>query len=95
MSETPQSFGETLVQIRIELGILGEKMDQVKDVHKEVKAVEKTAEEALQRSKVSENRINDLESTNTWLWRTVAASIITGVVGLGFMIIQYFIKNGG
>lgn len=37
------------------------------------------------------DRIKKLEDNQTWLWRTVVGSIITGAIG----IFIYLIKNGG
>lgn len=31
---------------------------------------------------VANHRINDLEKNNTWLWRTIAGSLIGGVIAL-------------
>ncbi len=32
--------------------------------------------------KVANNRISDLENSNTWLWRAIAGSLISAVVAL-------------
>lgn len=82
------TVGETLVQIRIGMGVLSEKMDQLKDVHVEVKTVGAEAKEALSRSKVSENRIKDIEDTQKWVWRTIAGALIVGSIGIIFTYIK-------
>lgn len=33
---------------------------------------------------VANHRIDDLEKNNTWLWRTIATSLIAGVIALLF-----------
>lgn len=94
MTEHNMNMGETLVQIRIELGILGEKMDQMKDLHREVKVIGDIAKKTEQRITVSEDRIKGLEDDNTWLWRSALGGLILGAIGLGFTIITTYLKGG-
>lgn len=66
---------ETLTQIRIELGRLGEKMDALKESN-QIRYLEQ------------ERRIKKLEDTQTWLWRTTITSFITGAAAIVFALIQ-------
>jgi hypothetical protein len=82
------NVGEALALIRIEVAKLGEKIDFLKDMPDRLRGVERTADEALQRNHVSENRLKALEDHNRWLWRTVSGGFILGGIGLVFAFIK-------
>ena len=72
---------------------LEEKLDDIKDrlivietKMEMIKGVEKDANAALQSSKGAHKRLDKLESNNTWLWRTVIATLLVGAINL---FIQY------
>lgn len=62
-----QEVRERLIKIEVLL----ENMSQNNDLKLE------TIEEKI---KVANNRITDLENSNTWLWRTIAGALISAVI---------------
>ena len=44
--------------------------------------VKKTSEEADNRSRSNEKRIEKIEQNNTWLWRTIIATLVTYVISV-------------
>jgi hypothetical protein len=88
-------MAETLVQIRIEVAKLGEKIDQFKDMPDRLRETERKVDEALQRESVSENRIKDIEQGNAWLWRTVAGTAIATLASLVVALIKFIGTTGG
>ena len=44
--------------------------------------VKKTSEEADNRSRNNEKRIEKIEQNNTWLWRTIIATLVTYVISV-------------
>lgn len=44
--------------------------------------LEKNTENWDEKLRVANHRIEDLEKNNTWLWRTIAGSLIGGVIAL-------------
>lgn len=44
--------------------------------------LEKNTENWDEKLRVANHRIDDLEKNNTWLWRTIAGSLIGGVIAL-------------
>lgn len=65
--ETMQEVRERLIKIEVLL----ENMSQNNDLKLE------TIEEKI---KVANNRISDLENSNTWLWRAIAGALISTVI---------------
>jgi hypothetical protein len=74
--------------IRVELGKLSEKIDNLKDVHKELKATDEIAKNAIARVAVSEHRLKKIEDGQTWLWRTIGGALIAGIIGLLFVFVK-------
>ena len=62
-----QEVRERLIKIEVLL----ENMSQNNDLKLE------TVEEKI---KVANNRISDLENSNTWLWRAIAGALISAVI---------------
>lgn len=48
--------------------------------------VKKTSEEADNRSKQNEKRLDQIEDNNRWLWRTVIGAILLGALTIIFGI---------
>ncbi|WP_204597529.1 hemolysin XhlA family protein [Clostridium pascui] len=67
--ETIQDIRERLVKIEVLLGNMSDAM----------KLQLSNLEDKL---KVANHRIDDLEKNNTWMWRTVAGSLIVAAVGI-------------
>ena len=65
--ETMQEVRERLIKIEVLL----ETMTKNNDLKLE------TIEEKI---KVANNRISDLENSNTWLWRSIAGALISTVI---------------
>lgn len=72
---------EVVMEIRERVVKVETKSDAQNDLRERVCAVEEKATEIEQRSKSNIHRIDKLEANNTWLWRTVARAIISGMVG--------------
>ncbi|MBJ6362083.1 hemolysin XhlA family protein [Paenibacillus sp. MAHUQ-46] len=70
-----------MINVRLDIRELGTKVDAMKDVRKEVEIAKDDAKEALQYAKSGQHQINELKESNKWLKRTVATSLITGVIG--------------
>lgn len=71
--ETIQDIRERLVKIELLL----------ENIPKSINLQLENIEDKL---KVVNHRIDDLEKANTWLWRTIATSLIGGVIALLFEI---------
>ena len=71
--ETIQDIRERLVKIELLL----------ENIPKSINLQLENLEDKL---KVVNHRIDDLEKANTWLWRTIATSLIGGVIALLFEI---------
>lgn len=67
IDDTLQEVRERLIKIEVLL----ENMSQNNDLKLE------TVEEKI---KVANNRITDLENSNTWLWRAIAGALISAVI---------------
>ena len=82
--ETNQKLEGKLDDIKERLIVIETKMEMIKGVEKE-------ATEGLQTAKNANRRLDKLESNNTWLWRTVIATVVIGAINLLF---QYVEKGG-
>lgn len=69
--DTIQDIRERLVKIEVLL----ENMSN---------ATELKMENLEDKLKVVNHRVDDLEKNNTWLWRTIAAGLMSGVIALLF-----------
>lgn len=69
--DTIQDIRERLVKIEVLL----ENMSN---------ATELKLENLEDKLKVANHRVDDLEKNNTWLWRTIGAALIGGIVALLF-----------
>lgn len=67
--DTIQDIRERLVKIEVLL----ENMSN---------ATELKMENLEDKLKVANHRVDDLEKNNTWLWRAIAGSLISGVIAL-------------
>ncbi|TGE35859.1 hemolysin XhlA [Desulfosporosinus fructosivorans] len=72
---------EVLIDIRERLVRVETKLDNQNDLRDRTCNVEEKATETEARSKSNTHRIDKLEAANTWLWRTVAGSMIVAAVG--------------
>ena len=48
------------------------------------KSINLQLENLEEKIKVANHRVDDLEKANTWLWRTIATALISGVIALLF-----------
>ncbi|WP_240421677.1 hemolysin XhlA family protein [Paenibacillus periandrae] len=87
MSDEIQKVQETLVQVRIELGQLSTKMDALKDIGRELGAVDDLAKKAMESTKAAHHRLDRIDKLVSWLATTVIGAIILAVIG--------FIIKGG
>lgn len=69
VDDTLQEVRERLIKIEVLL----ENMSKNNDLKNEI------LEEKI---KVANNRISDLENSNTWLWRAIAGALISSVIAL-------------
>ncbi|GEO26214.1 phage protein [Alicyclobacillus acidoterrestris] len=59
-------------------------LERLASIETTIKRSDKTDEIATaadNRSKENERRLNKLEESHTWLWRTVSGAIIAGAIG--------------
>ena len=76
-----------LMELRVEVGKITEKLDGLKQVSSKLEVTEKTASEALNSVKSAHHRIDRIDKMMYWLATTVIGSLITGVI--------LFIVKGG
>lgn len=69
VDDTLQEVRERLIKIEVLL----ENMSKNNELKNEI------LEEKI---KVANNRISDLENSNTWLWRAIAGALISSVIAL-------------
>lgn len=67
--DTSQEVRERLIRIEVLL----------ENINKNHELKNEVIEEKI---KVANNRISDLENSNTWLWRAIAGALISAVVAL-------------
>ncbi|WP_436663534.1 hemolysin XhlA family protein [Alicyclobacillus acidoterrestris] len=68
-------------------------LERLASIETTIKRSDKTDEVATaadNRSKENERRLNKLEESHTWLWRTMLAAIISGGVGSLFALAGRF-----
>jgi hypothetical protein len=82
-----KALNDQMMNVRLDIRELSTKVDGLKDVKKEVDEANDIAKEALNYAKSGQHQINELKDSQKWLWRTVGASIITGVFGGVFAIL--------
>lgn len=73
-------------EIYRELGSLNAKMDDVRHIRDTAERAENTANEALISVRSAHKRIDKLEGHNTWLVRLVVGGVVTGVLGLIYVV---------
>lgn len=83
------------VEMKVMLGRIDQRLDTLKDVKADVGNVRKEVGEisnklidSATRIQALEQDVRELEANNTWLRRTLIGAIITGVVALGFALIN-------
>ncbi|WP_159886211.1 hemolysin XhlA family protein [Paenibacillus puerhi] len=89
IDETKQ-LSEQLTGVRLDLARLETKLDAIKDLTKKVEEVDDRAKEALQSTRSAHKRLDSLKAdeikelaeNQTWLWRTVMAALIAGLINL-------------
>lgn len=59
-----------------------ERLARIETTLQQSSKTDEIAVSADSRSKENERRLNKLEESHTWLWRTVGASVITGAVAV-------------
>ena len=74
----------TRVLIEYKLEELTKRVDKHNNVIDRTFVLEKVVEVQAEKIKVANNRIEDLEKNNPWLWRAIATSLIGGVIALLF-----------
>lgn len=85
-----KALTEQLTKARLDLARLETKLDAIKDLTKKVEEVDDRAKEALQSTRSAHRRLDDLKAADikallenqTWLWRTVIAALIAGLINL-------------
>jgi fructose-1,6-bisphosphatase/inositol monophosphatase family enzyme len=86
MSEEMTKLHELITSVRLDIRELNTKMDNLKDLTEKVEKVDSVATQALQSSNVADKRLNAIEDNQKWLWRTVAAGLILGAIGMFFKL---------
>ena len=76
-----------IVELKIGMATINEKLDALKSVATKVDAVDHTANEALMSVKSAHERIEKIERTLYWLMTTVIGALITGAI-------VFFLKGG-
>lgn len=82
---------QLLQEIRERVVRLETKVDNLNDIKTKVDRMETKLTEIEARSKSNTHRLDKSEANQTWLWRTVAGTIIGTVVG----VIAAFLQRGG
>lgn len=76
---------ELITLIRIEIGVLGAKVDGIKDLGKKVDDIATVANEALQSSRSAHHRLNDLQTGQRWLIGTTISVVALFLTAIGFL----------
>lgn len=86
---------DDFVEMKVMLGRIDQRLDTLNDVkadlgnvRKELGGISHTIVDNTTRIQALENDVRELEAHNTWLRRTIIGAIITGLVALGFALIQ-------
>jgi len=70
-----------LSEIRERVVRLETKIDAMTDVRTTADEAKEKAIEALDKAKSAHHRLDEIKDNQKWLWRTVAGTIIAGVIG--------------
>lgn len=73
---------KVLSEIRERIARVETKIDSMTDVRATADLAKETANVALQSTKSAHHRLDQVDSNQTWLWRTVIAALITGAIAL-------------
>ena len=79
------AMDEILVDIRERLARIETKQDNQSGLREKIDTIDTRSTENEARSKSNTHRINKLEESYLWLWRTVAGAII--VAGISALVI--------
>ena len=79
------AMDEILVDIRERLARIETKQDAQNGLREKIDTTDTRSTENEARSKSNTHRINKLEESYLWLWRTIAGAII--VAGIGALVV--------
>ncbi|GAB6170532.1 hypothetical protein JCM15765_33200 [Paradesulfitobacterium aromaticivorans] len=65
-----------LLEVKSDVSRINGKLDSYNGLREKVDTIDTKATETDARAKSNTHRINKLEESNTWLWRTVASTFI-------------------
>jgi hypothetical protein len=81
MSEVQTEVLQRITRVETKVDNMDDKLDRAI-------AANETAVEALSSARSAHHRLDKIEDAQKWLWRTIAASIITIVVGAILTVIK-------
>lgn len=84
-----EKLHDQMTNVRLDLRELSTKVDGIKDLGKKVESVDKDATEALQSTRSAHKRIDEVNDSMKWAWRTIYSSLAISIVGA---ILRYLIK---
>jgi chromosome segregation ATPase len=94
----PDQVMEILADLRDRMARMETKLDRMQKVEQKAEEAYEIAREALQSTRSAHKRIDELEEKVekhiTWFWRTVIGSLITGSIGVLFLLVSLFVKGG-
>jgi tetrahydromethanopterin S-methyltransferase subunit G len=90
----PDQVMEILADLRDRMARMETKLDRMHTVEDKADEAHETAREALQSTRSAHKRLDDIENHITWLWKTVIGALITGGIGILFLLISMFLKGG-
>ena len=75
------AMDEILVDIRERLARIETKQDAQSELREKIETTDTRSTENEARSKTNTHRVNKLEESYLWLWRTIAGATIVAVIG--------------
>ena len=75
------AMDEILVDIRERLARIETKQDAQSGLREKIETTDTRSTENEARSKTNTHRVNKLEESYLWLWRTIAGATIVAVIG--------------
>lgn len=91
--KVPDQVMEILADLRDRMARMETKLDRMNLIEDKANQAYDIAREALQSTRSAHKRLDEIEASITWLWRTVFGALITGSIGILFLFVQLFLKG--